>query len=71
MIQKFKKKKIWIPFLILAITASVLTIKYFDDDDYLSVTAEKVQKRDIIHKINASGIIQPEEEVQITSMVSG
>ena len=71
MIQKLKKKKIWIPFLILAITASVLTIKYFDDDDYLSVTAEKVQKRDIIHKINASGIIQPEEEVQITSMVSG
>ena len=71
MIQKLKKKKIWIPFLIVAITASVLTIKYFDDDDYLSVTAEKVQKRDIIHKINASGIIQPEEEVQITSMVSG
>ena len=28
-------------------------------------------RRDIIHKVNASGIIQPEEEVQITSMVSG
>jgi HlyD family secretion protein len=71
MIQKLKKKKIWIPFLIVVITASVVAIKYFDDDDYLSVTAEKVQKRDIIHKVNASGIIQPEEEVQITSMVSG
>ena len=71
MIQKFKKKKIWIPFLIVVITASIVAIKYFDDDDYLSVTAEKVQKRDIIHKVNASGIIQPEEEVQITSMVSG
>ena len=71
MIQKLKKKKIWIPFLIFAITASILATKYFDDDDYLSVTAEKVQKRDIIHKVNASGIIQPEEEVQITSMVSG
>ena len=71
MIQKLKKKKIWIPLLIAAITASVVAIKYFGDDDYLSVTAEKVQKRDIIHKINASGIIQPEEEVQITSMVSG
>ena len=71
MIQKLKKKKIWIPFLIVAITASIVATKYFDDDDYLSVTAEKVQKRDIIHKINASGIIQPEEEVQITSMVSG
>ena len=71
MIQKLKKKKIWIPFLIVVITASIVAIKYFDDDDYLSVTAEKVQKRDIIHKVNASGIIQPEEEVQITSMVSG
>ena len=71
MIQNLKKKKIWIPLLIAAITASVVATKYFGDDDYLSVTAEKVQKRDIIHKINASGIIQPEEEVQITSMVSG
>ena len=71
MIQKLKEKKIWIPFLIVAITASIVATKYFDDDDYLSVTAEKVQKRDIIHKVNASGIIQPEEEVQITSMVSG
>lgn len=71
MIQKLKKKKIWIPFLIVVITASIVVTKYFDDDDYLSVTAEKVQKRDIIHKVNASGIIQPEEEVQITSMVSG
>ena len=71
MIQKLKKKKIWIPFLIVVITASIVATKYFDDDDYLSVTAEKVQKRNIIHKVNASGIIQPEEEVQITSMVSG
>ena len=71
MIQKLKKKKIWIPFLIAIITASVVKTKYFGDDEYLSVTVEKVQKRDIIHKINASGIIQPEEEVQITSMVSG
>ena len=71
MIQKLKKKKIWIPFLIVVITAGVVATKFFGEDDYLSVTAEKVQKRDIIHKINASGIIQPEEEVQITSMVSG
>jgi HlyD family secretion protein len=71
MIQKLKKKKIWIPFLIAVITAVVVVTKFFGEDDYLSVTAEKVQKRDIIHKINASGIIQPEEEVQITSMVSG
>ena len=39
MIQKLKKKKIWIPFLIVVITASVVAIKYFEDDEYLSVTA--------------------------------
>jgi len=71
MIQKLKKKTVWIPILIIVITVTIATTKYFGDDDYLSVRAEKVQKRDIIHKINASGIIQPEEEVQITSMVSG
>ena len=54
MIQKLKKKKIWIPFLIAVITAVVVATKFFGEDDYLSVTAEKVQKRDIIHKINAS-----------------
>ena len=69
MIQKLKKKKIWIPLLIAAITVSIVATKYFGDDDYLSVIAEKVQKRDIIHKINASGIIQPEEEVQILSLI--
>ena len=59
MIQKLKKKKIWIPFLIAAITAVVVATKFFGEDDYLSVTAEKVQNRDIIRKIKARGIIQP------------
>ena len=43
MIQKLKKKKIWIPFLIVVITAVVVATKFFIEDDYLSVTAEKVQ----------------------------
>jgi len=45
--------------------------KFLKENDNLFVTAEKVVKRNVIHKVNASGIIQPEEEVQITSMVSG
>ena len=71
MIQKLKNKKIWIFSLVITITVIGLGLTFFNEDDYVSVTAEIVQKRDIIHKINASGIIQPEEEVQITSMVSG
>ncbi len=71
MIQKLKNKKIWIFSLVITIAVIGVGLTFFNEDDYVSVTAEIVQKRDIIHKINASGIIQPEEEVQITSMVSG
>ena len=71
MIQKLKNKKIWIFSLVTTIVVVGVGLTFFNEDDYVSVTAEVVQKRDIIHKINASGIIQPEEEVQITSMVSG
>ena len=71
MIQKLKDKKIWIFLLVTTIIVVGVGLTFFNEDDYVSVTAEIVQKRDIIHKINASGIIQPEEEVQITSMVSG
>jgi len=71
MIQKLKNKKIWIFSLVTTIVMVGVGLTFFNEDDYVSVTAEVVQKRDIIHKINASGIIQPEEEVQITSMVSG
>ena len=71
MIQKLKNKKIWIFSFVTTIVVVGVGLTFFNEDDYVSVTAEIVQKRDIIHKINASGIIQPEEEVQITSMVSG
>ena len=71
MIQKIKNKKVWIPLLIIVIAAIGIMMKFYGDDDQISVEAEKVEKRDVIHKVNASGVIQPEEEVQITSMVSG
>ena len=71
MIQKLKKKTIWIPLLIILIAVASAVIKFSGDDDQISVEAEKIEKRDVIHKVNASGVIQPEEEVQITSMVSG
>ena len=71
MLQKLKKKKIWIPLLIILIAGASVLIKFSGEDDQIAVIAEIVEKRDVIHKVNASGIIQPEEEVQITSMVSG
>ena len=71
MIEMIKKKKFWITMIIICLVIIGGYIKFFKEDDNLFVTAEEVVKRDVIHKVNASGIIQPEEEVQITSMVSG
>jgi len=71
MLNTLKKKKVWIPLLILilAITGYFTTIANSDKDIY--VDAELVELRDIVHKVNASGKIQPEKEVQITSTITG
>jgi HlyD family secretion protein len=71
MIKILKKKKVWIPLLILilGITGYFTTVANSDEDIF--VDAELVELRDIIHKVNASGKIQPEEEVQITSTITG
>ena len=71
MVEIIKKKKFWITMIIICLVIIGGYTKFLKEDDNLFVTAEKVVKRDVIHKVNASGIIQPEEEVQITSMVSG
>ena len=71
MVEMIKKKTFWITMIIICLVIIGGYIKFLKEDDNLFVTAEEVVKRDIIHKVNASGIIQPEEEVQITSMVSG
>ena len=71
MLNTLKKKKVWIPLLILiiGITGYFKTVGNSDEDIF--VDAELVELRDIIHKVNASGKIQPEEEVQITSTITG
>ena len=71
MVEMIKKKTFWITMIVICLVIIGGYIKFLKEDDSLFVTAEEVVKRDVIHKVNASGIIQPEEEVQITSMVSG
>tara|TARA_B100001564_G_scaffold358203_1_gene376240 strand:+ start:3233 stop:4480 length:1248 start_codon:yes stop_codon:yes gene_type:complete len=71
MVGMIKKKTFWITMIIICLVIIGGYTKFLKEDDNLFVTAEEVVKRDVIHKVNASGIIQPEEEVQITSMVSG
>ena len=71
MVEMIKKKKFWITMIIICLAIIGGYTKFLKEDDDLFVTGEEVVKRDVIHKVNSSGIIQPEEEVQITSMVSG
>jgi HlyD family secretion protein len=71
MLEIIKKKIVWVPLVAICLLIIGFYLKYYKSDDMPTVTAELVEKRDIVHKVNASGIIQPEEEVQITSMVSG
>ena len=71
MLEVIKKKTVWVPLVAICPLIIGFYLKYYKSDDLPTVTAELVEKRDIVHKVNASGTIQPEEEVQITSMVSG
>ena len=71
MLEVIKKKTVWVPLVAISLLIIGFYLKYYKSDDLPTVTAELVEKRDIVHKVNASGTIQPEEEVQITSMVSG
>ena len=64
-------KKVWIPLLIILILAIWFLNSRSGSDDVISIDAEKVELRTIVQKINASGKIQPEESVQITSTITG
>ena len=71
MLDMLKKKKVWIPILIILIAAFGYFISRSGSEDGLQVEVELIQARDIVHKVNASGKIQPEEAVQITSTITG
>ena len=70
MLKKLKQKKIWIPLLVIILGGTGYWIMNSSEDGEISVQAEEVIRRDIIHKVNANGKIQPEEEVQISSTIT-
>jgi HlyD family secretion protein len=71
MLNILKKKKVWIPLFTLFIIIVGYFISGSSDEKELRVEVELVQSREIVHKVNASGKIQPEEAVQITSTITG
>ena len=68
MVSFLKKKIVWIPLLI----AIIIAIWFYNrgQEEPITVETEKVKRTDIIHRVNASGKLQPEEEVQITSTIT-
>ena len=71
MIKLLKKKKVWISILISFIIAVWYFIFKSDSEKIIYVDAESIKLRNIVQKVNASGKIQPEEAVQITSTITG
>jgi HlyD family secretion protein len=71
MLKILKKKKVWIPLVIVFISTIWFFASRSGSDEMTVVDAELVELRTIVQKINASGKIQPEESVQITSTITG
>ena len=71
MFKIIKKKKVWVSLLVIMSLLIWFALTRSGLDDTIFVDAEKVELRTIIQKINASGKIQPEESVQITSTITG
>ena len=70
--QKLSKKKKWLIFggggllLVIMIVASLRK----DNTNSIKVEAQKVSRKTVIQKVNASGRIQPEIEVKISATSS-
>jgi HlyD family secretion protein len=71
-LAKKNKKKVWIivgvvVVLIILIAGNLLK----SDNEAIAVETEKVSRHTVVHKVNGSGLIQPEVSVQISATISG
>ena len=71
MLKTLKKKIVWIPLLIIMASFMWFLISKTSKEKTIYVDGELIELRNIVQKINASGKIQPEEAVQITSTITG
>ena len=70
--QNSKLKKLGIGIFVLAFIMLIGTLTgIIKTEDLLKVETEKVERRSITETVSASGKIQPEVEVKISSDVSG
>lgn len=69
--KKGKKKLIWIIALLVIIIIVVASIISGNKEELISVQTEKIIPRDITQIVTATGIVQSETEVKISSEISG
>lgn len=69
--EKKNKKKLWIIIGVVAVLIILIAGNLLKSDtESIVVETEKVQRQTVIHKVNGSGVIQPEVEVKISATIS-
>lgn len=69
--SKKNKKKIWIIIAgVVVLVALIAGNLLKSDTETISVDTEKVKRQTVVHKVNGSGVIQPEVEVKISAALS-
>lgn len=69
--KKKNKKKIWIIIAgVVVLVALIAGNLLKSDTETISVDTEKVKRQTVVHKVNGSGVIQPEVEVKISAALS-
>ncbi|MBC8216544.1 MAG: efflux RND transporter periplasmic adaptor subunit [Candidatus Marinimicrobia bacterium] len=69
--KKNIKKWILIIIAVLIVGALVIANLLKDDTEIVSIETEKVTRQTLVHKVNASGKIQPEVEIKISAVTTG
>ena len=69
--KKKNKKKLWIIIgVVVVLVILVVSNLLKSDTEAITVETEKVKRQTVIHKVNGSGVIQPEVEVKISATIS-
>jgi len=69
--KKKNKKKLWIIIGVVAVIVILVVGNLLKSDtSAIIVETEKVKRQTIVHKVNGSGVIQPEVEVKISATIS-
>jgi len=65
------KKKLWIIIGVAVVLVALVAGNLLkSDSDAITIESEKVKRQTVVHKVNGTGVIQPEVEVKISATIS-